>query len=171
MMRTTSWMSIVAAATFSLAPAAARAQESAPYSPGEGSAYAVAGPSWVSGFFNTGGRLGNAAVGGQFFPVAPLGINPEAGVLVNRDGGFLVLSLGAVLQVPSKARKVVPFVAGGYTAMLGLEQSFSGWLLAAGVNWWTKPRLGIRMEVRDQIRPDGRGDVHYWSVRAGVAVR
>jgi len=29
----------------------------------------------------------------------------------------------------------------------------------------------VRLEVRDQVRPDRRGDVHYWTMRGGLVIR
>jgi hypothetical protein len=36
---------------------------------------------------------------------------------------------------------------------------------------WPGDHAGIRLEVRDHLRPDDRGTTHYWSFRAGIAIR
>ena len=49
--------------------------------------------------------------------------------------------------------------------------SFDAWDIGGGIDYWTKDRLGVRVEFRDHVRSDRRGDVHYWALRAGIAFR
>lgn len=42
---------------------------------------------------------------------------------------------------------------------------------AGGAELLLRNRVGVRVELRDHIRLDDRGNVHYWSIRAGVIVR
>lgn len=69
------------------------------------------------------------------------------------------------------SQKLAPFVTAGYTRMGSGEGSFNAWNVGAGANYWVGRRVGVRMEFRDHVRPDVRGTVQYWAVRAGVAVR
>jgi hypothetical protein len=67
---------------------------------------------------------------------------------------------GVVHVVPSSPEhRVSPFVTGGWTRTSSGEGSFNAW------------NLGVRVEFRDHVRPDSRGTVQYWTVRAGVTVR
>jgi hypothetical protein len=67
--------------------------------------------------------------------------------------------------------RVSPFVTGGYTRMASGEGAFNAWNVGAGADVWLKPRAGLRLEFRDHLRPDRRGDVQYWAFRAGVVFR
>jgi hypothetical protein len=51
------------------------------------------------------------------------------------------------------------------------EGNFDLVSVGAGVTCWTGRHVGWRGEFRDQIRPDDRGTVHYWGIRAGIVMR
>ena len=51
------------------------------------------------------------------------------------------------------------------------EDSFDAWNAGGGVDVWTRDRVGFRLELRDHVRPDTRGTVHYWTIRGGIAFR
>ena len=99
-----------------------------------------------------------------------------SGSLVGTGGGLFVTSVNAVLHVPQGASsaggsRLSPYVSGGYTRMSSGEGAFDGWNVGAGTDVWLRSRVGMRVEVRDHVRPDSRGAVHYWAIRAGVAFR
>jgi hypothetical protein len=93
--------------------------------------------------------------------------------MASRGGGLLVYSVNGVLHILSArtARGPSPFVTGGYTRMWSGEGGINAWNAGAGVDAWFSNRAGARIEVRDQVRPDSRGTVHYWTIRAGVVMR
>ena len=65
------------------------------------------------------------------------------------------------------------FVTGGYSR-LGIgdgEGAFSAFNFGGGVQVWRGDHAGLRVEFRDHLRHDDRGNTHYWSIRAGVAFR
>jgi len=130
--------------------------------------YGVAGPAGVSGFFGS-NVSGHAVGGGEFVLPVGVGIGGEAGLLDSLG----LLSLNGSLHIgrDRAAQKLSPFVTAGYTWMGSGEGSFNAWNVGAGANYWLGRRVGVRMDFRDHIRPDRRGTVQYWTVRAGIAVR
>lgn len=59
-------------------------------------------------------------------------------------------------------------VAGGIEALAGGRVGGQGEFGAFG---WLRPRVGLRIDFRDHVRPDSRGTVQYWTFRAGVSFR
>jgi hypothetical protein len=126
--------------------------------------YVYAGPGGVSGAWAPGGSAFVAGGGGEWLVAQGLGVGGEAGIFktlgvvsVNGSWHFGQHSHDAGLQ---------PFVTSGYTHMRG-ESEFPAWNAGAGVIVWGH-RRGVRIEFRDHVRPDVRGTLHYWSLRAGV---
>ena len=101
------------------------------------------------------------------------GVGGEFGVLGDSSSVLFVSSVNGVFHfLPSAAKhRLSPYVTGGYTRMSSGEGSFAAWNVAAGLDVWAKDRLGLRVEFRDHVRPDDRGTVQYWSIRAGVVFR
>lgn len=66
--------------------------------------------------------------------------------------------------------KFDPFATGGYTLFFrsGSANLFN---VGGGVNYWLHEKIGLRLEFRDQIRTPGRGTLHYWNFRIGIAFR
>jgi hypothetical protein len=139
--------------------------------------YGIAGPAGYSGFFGNSSSMAlHAAGGGEFLVGGRVGAGGEFGLLVNPSGGLFVTSVNGVFHfVPSRpptARaRVSPFVTAGYTRMTRGDGAFDAWNAGAGADIWLKPRAGLRVEFRDHVRPDSRGEVHYWTFRAGVVFR
>jgi hypothetical protein len=142
----------------------------------QGLGYGIAGPAGYSGFFGSSALVIHAAGGGEVLAGGRFGGGGEFGLLANSDGGLFVTSANAVVHiVPSRPTPIrsrtSPFITGGYTRMSSGEGAFNGWNVGAGADLWLKPRLGVRVDIRDHIRSDDRGGVHYWAVRAGVVFR
>lgn len=137
------------------------------------SGYAVAGLAGFHGFFGSSSSGGAAAGGAEALIAGRAGVAAEGGILVNSGSGLMVYSLNGVLHLLSDRRpsKVSPFVTGGYTKLSSGEGTFNAWNAGAGVHVWPASRVGVRAEFRDHVRPDSRGDVHYWMLRAGVVIR
>lgn len=130
-------------------------------------AYAIAGPAGVSGFFRA-GTSWHAAGGGEFVLPSRIGVGGEVGIL----SSLIVLSLnGSVHLGRDTSRRVFPYLTGGYTRMSSGEGAFDAWNIGVGANYWTGRHTGVRFELRDHLRPDRRGTVQYWTLRAGLAVR
>jgi hypothetical protein len=134
----------------------------------QGLGYVVAGPSRVSGFFSPPTAL-HAAGGGEALFGGSVGIGGEVGLLATSGSVIWVASGNGVLHIPSRRRS--PFVTGGYTRTGGGEGGFNAWNVGGGVDLWATERLGLRLDLRDHIRDDFRGTVHYWTVRGGLVFR
>lgn len=70
----------------------------------------------------------------------------------------------------SQSGKVVPFVTGGYSAFF-FDRVGNGANFGGGVNYWFKERLGLRVEVRDQVPFNTDAYAHYVSFRFGLTFR
>lgn len=145
-------------------PAAAQAQITG---------YAVAGPAGFSGFFGSDASGAQAAAGVEILIGGRAGVGGEFGMLGNSSSVLWVTSVNGTLHIlpGTRGHGTSPFVTGGYTRLSSGDGAFDAWNAGAGVDIWPKDRLGVRIEFRDQVRTDPRGNVHYWTLRAGVVVR
>jgi hypothetical protein len=69
------------------------------------------------------------------------------------------------------ARRLRPFPTGGYTpgfASAGDQHRFN---IGGGVDSWLKPKVGLRVELRDHIWHEDNDTLHLWGVRVGVTFR
>lgn len=135
--------------------------------------YGLAGPAGFSGFFGSSASGVHVAGGAEALIRERAGVGGEFGVLANSSSALLVFSANGVLHPTGKAasRRNSPFVSGGYTRMGSGEGSFGAWNVGGGLDLWWRERLGFRVEFRDHVRPDRRGTVQYWTIRAGVVFR
>lgn len=69
----------------------------------------------------------------------------------------------------SGSEKVVPFLTGGYTGFFR-DGYANGVNFGAGVNYWFKPRVGLRVEFRDHIWVENES-THFLNVRVGLNFR
>ena len=124
--------------------------------------FAIAGPAGTSGFINTNTTF-HAAGGVEIVAADRVGVGGEFGFF-NR---LIVGSANGVLRFGNV------FLSGGYSRM-GIgdgEGAFSAFNVGGGVHAWMGDHAGLRVEFRDHVRTDDRGNTHYWSIRAGVAFR
>jgi hypothetical protein len=132
--------------------------------------YGVAGPATSMGFVNHSRITFNVAGGAEAVAADVVGLGGELGFF-NR---LIVGSANASLHLAGVSRaKVSPFVTAGYSR-LGIgdgEGAFSAFNAGAGVQGWFSDRAGVRIEVRDHLRPGDRGVTQYWSLRLGVVFR
>jgi hypothetical protein len=133
--------------------------------------YGVAGPAGLSGFYRTSAANGHVAGGVEVLAGGRVGGQGEFGAIGGSGGLLFVTSGNGVVRLAPWDVKVSPFVTGGYTRMSSGEGAFDAWNVGAGADVWLKPRVGLRLELRDHVRPDSRGTVHYWTLRAGVSFR
>ena len=143
-----------------------------------GLGYGIAGPAGYTGFFGSGVMNVHAAGGGEVLVRdGRVGVGGEFGLLAGPSAGIFITSANGVFHIPPSSgargpdQRVSPFLSGGYTRLSSGEGSFNAINAGAGADVWLKPGVGIRAEIRDHIRPDDRGGVHYWSVRVGVVFR
>ena len=109
--------------------------------------------------------------GGEVMAYRGIGLGAELGYLTpHRDwaAGMGVLSLDGSYHF-SRHSKWVPFVNGGYT--LGLRSGHGSAInYGGGVNYWYRPKQGIRVEFRDIVDPHLL-KCHGWGMRIGFAFR
>jgi hypothetical protein len=136
----------------------------------QGLGYAVAGPATTMGFVDHSRITFNAAAGAEVIVGDMVGVGGEVGFF-NR---LIVGSANATVYLQRQRHGFgQTFLTGGYT-LLGIgdgEGAFSAFNLGAGIMVWPGDHAGIRLEVRDHLRPDDRSTTHYWSFRAGIAIR
>jgi hypothetical protein len=139
----------------------------------QGLGYGIGGMAGYTGWFGSSSMLGHVAGGGELLVGGVAGGGAEFGLLGGSGGVLVVTSANAVVHVvPSRRdQPVSPFLTGGFTHMSSGEGAFDGWNVGAGADVWTRDRVGLRLEFRDHVRPDSRGAVQYWSIRAGIAFR
>jgi hypothetical protein len=134
-------------------------------------AFGVGGPAGYSGFFGSTVDSLHVAGGAQFVVGDRLGVGGDLGFFSRLVTASAMASWHFVgVRAPGRA---MPFVAGGYSKM-GIgdgEGSFQAWVVAAGADVRLRKRWAVRLEFRDNVRPDARGSVQYWSIGAGVSFR
>jgi hypothetical protein len=95
------------------------------------------------------------SVSGEFGLLGSAG----TGRIVDRDGyGYVSVPNGTLLSFNGRyhfnlrdARRPRPFLTAGLGAALGSADDTGGLNVGGGIDWWTKDRRGVRLEVRDQF--------------------
>ena len=158
-------------------PAAALAQSggSAPAKPVSGLGYGffgVGAATWEGeseGTWHVGG-------GGEALFRDAFGVGAEMGYLSwleEGSDGLGVLSVNGSYHFNggTSARRWRPFLTGGYTLGFDGETSENLFNLGGGVDFWMKPRVGLRLEFRDHVWMESDETIHFWGFRIGVTFR
>lgn len=117
----------------------------------------------------------HAGVGGEGFIRGGFGVGGEIGYVrpsgSRSDYGFGLLSVNPSYHFinVSKSRKLVPFATGGFSLFFRGESAI-GANFGGGITYWFKDRIGMRIELRDQI-PIYSGFGHHPSFRVGFTFR
>jgi opacity protein-like surface antigen len=132
--------------------------------------YGVGGSGGVSGFFGSRSTITGAG-GGEVLLNPYVGAGGEVGMFDR----LIVTSLTGTVHPLGRhfGEAPSPFLVAGYTKM-GVhdgEGSFDTWTIGGGLDVALAPHHAIRLEFRDNVRPDQRGTVQYWSVRVGVVFK
>lgn len=113
--------------------------------------------------------------GGEAIFADAVGVGAEIGYLnffEENSEGIGVFSVNGTYHFGggNTAAKARPFVTGGYTLGFrdGSESLFN---VGGGVDYWFKPKVGLRIEFRDHIWTSGGETVQFWGVRFGVTFR
>jgi hypothetical protein len=112
--------------------------------------------------------------GGEGLVYKGLGVGGEIGYLGLADGlsdGICILSTNISYHFTkaTKSRKFAPFVTSGHS-ILFRGSALNAVNIGGGANWWFKDRIGLRLELRDQL-PLQLASVHFFGVRIGLAFR
>ena len=132
--------------------------------------YGLAGGGGYTGWF--GGGFGwHAAGGGEVLARGIAGGAAELGVFGNANGGLWLASVNGVAHLPRIGNGPSAYLTGGYSRFSNGEGSFTAINFGVGADFWSARHVGTRVECRDHLRRDFRGNVHYFSIRAGVAFK
>jgi opacity protein-like surface antigen len=108
-------------------------------------------------------------VGGELL-FKGFGIGPELGYLTpvqSFGNGLGVFSPN--LSYHFRTGKTEPFVTGGYSLFFR-DGHAHGYNFGGGLNRWFTDRMGVRVEVRDNVLAEYR-DTHFWGFRFGLSFR
>ena len=158
-------------------PAAALAQSGggAPVKPVSGLGYGFFGigaASWegsTEGTWHAGGG-GEAVFRDAFAVGAEMGY---LGWLEEGGDGLGILSVNGAYHFGggANAGRWRPFVTGGYTLGFDGDVTENLFNVGGGVDFWMKPKVGLRLEFRDHIWSEDGDAVHFWGVRVGITFR
>ena len=134
---------------------------------------------WGYGFGAIGGTSGGSIAtlhvggGGEGLVYKGLGLGAEVGYLFpfeNLGDGIGILSTDVSYHFvkPRANRKLVPFVTGGFSLAFRSGASGGG-NFGGGVQYWLRPRLGLRFEFRDQVFSSDFA--HLYGFRVGLSFR
>jgi hypothetical protein len=114
------------------------------------------------------------ALGGEWVPGKRFGVGGEVGVLAGHTS-LIFASVDGYFHFPTAAasRKLDPFVLAGFGGGSQGLRAGDGVLLnfGGGINYWFRPRLGLRMEVRDMVAPNPSrlSSDQFFGFRVGLA--
>jgi hypothetical protein len=108
------------------------------------------------------------AGGGEFLVNRYAGLGGEYGLFGNSGSLLGVASINGIAHFADRSAGKGPFLTAGYSRFSSGEGAFNAFNFGIGADVWYDGRTGLRLEVRDHLRPDSRGAVHYISVRVGV---
>lgn len=103
------------------------------------------------------------------------GIGADVGYLAPFEyfsEGFGLLSVNGSYYLPaaSRARRLQPFVTTGYS--MAFRAGIANlWNVGGGVDYWTGPRVGVRLEIRDHFHLEEGTTTHFWGPRIGIVIR
>jgi hypothetical protein len=134
--------------------------------------YLVAGPGGVTSRYGGGGTTLHIAGGGEGVFNNGAGIGAEIGYLYpvqQVDAGLGVFSINGSYHFLKANDKVKPFLTGGYSGFFR-SGYLNGLNVGGGVTYWFKSRVGLRVEVRDNVFGD-EGGVNFINARFGITFR
>jgi hypothetical protein len=120
-----------------------------------------------------------AAIGGEKVFGKGIGVGGEIGAIAGHDSfGFLSLNGYYHLAHGGPARKLDPFITGGYTlafdplaGAFGSRAASNGANLGFGLSYWFLRHLGVRAEFLDIVIPGSLQGTTSWGIRGGIAFR
>ena len=159
------WLAIL---LISLLPLLVAAQETSGF---RNHGYSFVAPGGLSGESEA---LLHFGVGGVGRIKGNFGLGAEAGYVyctrcgINSGIGLFSIN-GSYHFATSRAPKVAPFVTAGYSG--AFRQGYANLLnFGAGVDYWFRPRMGLKAEFRDHLHTSG-GASHLWEARLAFIFR
>jgi len=112
-------------------------------------------------------------------------VGGDIGIAGGGGDGWVPTSLYGTYHIGgTPTRDLVPYVSGGLTWLnflteTGHERAYN---LGGGLTWWNGGHTGVRLEIRDVIRPGESFSIrgvnyavwptrHWWSLNCGLAFR
>jgi len=113
--------------------------------------------------------------GGEAIFRDAVGVGAEIGYLgLFEESGLGILSVNGSYHFNggrAPARRVRPFVTGGYSLGFAGGGHANLFNVGAGVDYWLKPKVGLRLEFRDHVWAEGDETLQLLGVRVGVTFR
>ena len=136
----------------------------------QGVVYGIGGFGGYTGWFGGAGTY-HIAGGGELLVKGIAGPGAEIGLLGNVGAAMTVLSFNGVAHLADREASTSPYITSGYSRFSSGEGHFNAINFGIGVDFRANRRAGVRLEFRDHLRRDARGSVHYYSIRAGIALK
>jgi len=141
--------------------------------------YGFAGPLVVprSAFTRWDGSFLHVGGGGEANLTKRFGLGGEIGVLAPLTNpnaittGLLSVNPTYHFLATGSQEKADPFVTGGLSIPFG-RGAGAALNYGGGMNYWLKPRFGLRVEFRDHLwSPEAGETIHFLDVRFGIVFR
>ena len=125
----------------------------------------------VGGYSNhfASGNDNELAAGGEVLFARRVGVSAEVALVA--FGGRA--SLDGTVHFPHGERaKLDPFIQAGFTRSTGeYSNVYHGWNVGAGVSYWVRPRLGLRVEFVETVQHLDTWTEQYHLARFGITFR
>jgi len=113
--------------------------------------------------------------GGEFVFAKTLGVGGDVGGFgLTRDyisTALFTVSPSGFYHFPVRSTRLDPYVVAGYSAFTRFtDGNLNLFHYGAGVNYWFRPRLGVKIEFRDHIEQFDN-PVHFWGFRFALNFR
>ncbi len=101
-----------------------------------------------------------------------IGASVECGVASkgDRDTKLSHFTLNGAYHLKTKSGRVDPFIVGGWGFIADWDAIGGAVAIGGGLNYWLQPRVGVRVEVKDNIGLFNHG-YHMAGVRVGITLR
>jgi hypothetical protein len=145
----------------------------------ESHGYVYAGPGGISTAGET-GKVLYGGLGGEGIVGSGIGLGAEGGAIRQVSAGWhgllALVSTNFYYHFVHTQDRSDPFVTIGYTSLFrgahheaGLDPGQANAVnFGGGLNYWFRPRLGLKLEFRDHLQLKRGPNASYWSFRLGL---
>lgn len=101
-----------------------------------------------------------------------IGASVEGGVATKGDrySKLTHLTVNGLYHFKTKNERLDPFVVGGWGIVADWDTPIAAIAIGGGVNYWTSPRVGVRVEFKDNVGLVDNG-FHMPGLRVGLTLR
>lgn len=101
-----------------------------------------------------------------------VGVSAEGGVATNGDrySKLSHVTLNGLYHFRTKNERLDPFVVGGWGIVADWDTPIGAIAVGGGLNYWKSPRVGVRVEFKDNIGLVDNG-FHMPGIRVGMVLR